>query len=159
TDLDDLITFDFTSFPGTVINVQKARTRGVEFAAKVSVAGLLEARLAYTYLDADNLTQGTRLVRRPRHSGALDLWRDFGHGFSAGTGVSVVADREDIDAATFMQIDAEDYTVVRLYAAYQATPRLAVKARFENLLNEKYEEVNGYPATGFGAYGSVEWKF
>ncbi len=159
TDLDDLITFDFSSFPGTVINVEKARTRGVELAAKLKLPGFLEARLAYTYLDADNLTEGTRLVRRPRHSGSIDLWHDFGHGFSAGTGVVVVADREDVDAATFATIDGEDYTVVRLYGAWQATPHLAVKARLENLLNEKYEEVNGYPATGFGAYGSVEWKF
>jgi outer membrane cobalamin receptor len=34
-----------------------------------------------------------------------------------------------------------------------------VKARLENLLNEHYEEVNGYPALGFGGFASVEWKF
>jgi vitamin B12 transporter len=34
-----------------------------------------------------------------------------------------------------------------------------VKARIENLLNEKYEEVNGYPQPGFGAFGGVEYKF
>jgi vitamin B12 transporter len=34
-----------------------------------------------------------------------------------------------------------------------------VKARLENLLDEKYEEVNGYPALGFGAFGGVEWKW
>jgi hypothetical protein len=34
-----------------------------------------------------------------------------------------------------------------------------VKTRFENLLNEHYEEVNGYSALGFGAFGGVEWKF
>jgi vitamin B12 transporter len=159
TNLDDLITFDFSSFPGTVINVEKARTQGVELAAKFRVPGAFDVRFAYTYLDADNLSQGTRLVRRPRHSGTIDLWHDFGRGFSAGTGVAVVADRMDVDAATFATIHAEDYTVIRLYGAWQATRQLALKARFENLFNEQYEEVNGYPAAGFGAYGSVEWKF
>jgi vitamin B12 transporter len=70
-----------------------------------------------------------------------------------------VAKRRDVDARTFGQIDAEDYTVARVYVAWQATPRLAIKARLENLLDEKYEEVNGYPALGFGAFGGLEWKF
>ena len=65
----------------------------------------------------------------------------------------------DVDAATFATIHGEDYTVVRVYGAWQATPRLAVKARLENLLNEKYEEVNGYPQLGFGVFAGVEWKF
>ena len=65
----------------------------------------------------------------------------------------------DVDAATFATITAEDYTVVRVYGAWKATSRVTVKARIENLLNEKYEQVNGYPQPGFGAFGGVEWKF
>jgi len=159
TDFDQLITFDFSAFPGTVQNVERARTRGVELAARLDLPRALKARLAYTYLDADNTTARTRLLRRPRNSGSLDLWRDFGGGFSAGTGAAWVAGRLDVDAATFATVRGEDYTVVRLYGAWQATPRLAVKARLENLLNEKYEEVNGYPQTGLGAFAGVEWKF
>jgi vitamin B12 transporter len=159
TDLTNLITFDFSSFPGTVQNVERARTRGVELAAKFDLPAAVKLRFAYTYLDADNLTQSTRLLRRPRHSGSIDAWHEFGGGFSAGAGVAFVAHRQDVDAATFATINAEDYTVARLYAAWQATPRLTVKVRFENLLDEKYEEVNGYPTLGFGAFGGVEWKF
>ena len=29
----------------------------------------------------------------------------------------------------------------------------------ENIFNEKYEEVNGYPQLGFGLFGGVELKF
>lgn len=159
TELHDLITFDFSAFPGTVINVGRARTRGAELAGKLTLPGAIAARLSYTYLEADNLSQRDRLLRRPRHSGSVDLWHDFGRGFSAGAGLAFVAQREDVDAATFTRVDGEDYTVVRVYGAWQATPRLAVKARLENLLNEKYEEVNGYPAIGFGAFGGVEWKW
>jgi len=159
TDLTNLITFDFASFPATVQNVERARTRGVELAAKLDLPAAVKLRLAYTYLDADNLTQSTRLLRRPRHSGSLDAWHEFGGGFSAGIGVAFVAKRRDVDAATFATLDAENYTVARLYGAWQATPRLAVKVRLENLLDEKYEEVNGYPALGFGAFGGAEWKF
>lgn len=158
-ELTNLITFDFSAFPGTVKNVEEARTQGLELAAKFDLPGAWKARLAYTYLEAKNLSKNVRLLRRPRQSGTLDLWHDFGRGFSVGTGLTFAADREDVDAATFATIDAENYTVVRLYGAWQATKQLTVKVRLENLLNEKYEQVNGYPQLGFGAFAGVEWKF
>ena len=143
----------------SVENILRARTRGAEFSAQVSVARGTELRASYTYLEAENLTAGTRLLRRPRHRTSADAWHDFGRGFSGGAGVAFTAQREDVSAQTFRTIDGEDFTVVRVFGAWQATPRLAVKARLENLLNERYEEVHGYPALGFGAFAGIEWKF
>ena len=80
-------------------------------------------------------------------------------GFGAGVGVAVTAQREDVDARTFRTIDGEDFAVVRVYSEYRVTPRLALKARLENLLGERYEEVHGYPAPGSGAFGALEWRF
>lgn len=142
----------------SVENIQRARTRGLELSAQGTLPGAIVTRVSYTYLEAENLTSGKRLLRRPRHSASADTWHDFG-GVSVGAGVTFAAQREDVSAKTFATIDGEDYTVARLYAAWQVTPRLALKARLENLLNEKYEEVNGYPALGFGAFGGVEWKW
>ena len=159
TDYTDLIVFNFAVFPGTVVNVDRARTRGVELSYSAKWGTSTEARLAYTYLAAENLTAHSRLLRRPRNSLNADLLHEFGKGVSGGIGVVAVAGRKDVDAKTFATIDAEDYTVVRLYAAWQVNDRLALKARFENLLGEKYEPVNGYPALGFGAFGGVEWRF
>jgi vitamin B12 transporter len=158
TDLRDLITYDFSVFPATVVNVESARTRGVELAGKLDLPGAIKVRFAYTYLDADNLTEQSRLLRRPRHSGSIDVWHQFGGGFSAGAGAVFAADRQDVDAATFLTINAPSYTVARVYGAWQVTPRLALKARVENLLNRRYEEVNGYPALGLGAFAGIEWK-
>ncbi len=159
TDYTDLIVSDFSVFPSTVYNAAKARTRGLELGAQTTLGGALEARVAYTYLEAENLTDGTRLLRRPRHAFNADAWHDFGHGVTVGAGVVFVAGREDVDALTFATIDAEDYTVARLYAAWQVNERFTLKGRIENLLNEKYEAVNGYPALGFGAFVGAEWKF
>jgi vitamin B12 transporter len=157
TDFTNLIasTANFRS----VENIQRARTRGAELSAQTTLPGAVEVRASYTYLEAQNLTSNTRLLRRPRQGGTVDLWHDFGRGVSAGTGVSFAAHRRDVDAKTFRQIDAEDYTVVRVYSAWQVNARLALKVRLENLLNEKYEEVNGYPALGLGAFAGAEWKF
>ena len=72
---------------------------------------------------------------------------------------SLVAQRDDVDAQTFRRVDGENYAVARVYAAWQATPRLALKARLENALDERYEEVNGYPALGRAIFAGVEWAF
>ena len=159
TEYRDLVVYDFSGFPGTVVNVDRARTRGLELSFTKTLAAATELRVAYTYLEAENLTAHSRLLRRPRNSSSADLWHDFGTGVSAGVGVVGVAGRQDVDAATFATIKAEDYTVVRMYAAWQVTPKFALKVRLENLLGEKYEPVNGYPAPGFGAFGGIEWKF
>jgi vitamin B12 transporter len=159
TDYRDLIVYDFAVFPGTTMNVDRARTRGLELAIQERVAGAWEARLAYTYLEADNLTAHVRLLRRPRHLLSADLWRSLGRGVSLGAGIRYVAQREDVDAQTFATVDAPDYAVVRIYAAWAATERLTVKVRVENLFDRRYEEVNGYPALGAGLFGGVELKF
>lgn len=143
----------------SVENIQRARTRGAELSVRWSLAAATEFRGAYTYLEADNLTAGRRLLRRPRHRGHADVWHDFGRGFSAGAGVACTAQREDVDARTFRTIDGEDFTVARIYGEFAVSPRLACKVRIENLLNERYEEVNGYPQPGAGVFAGLEWKF
>ncbi|MDQ5979156.1 MAG: vitamin transporter [Verrucomicrobiota bacterium] len=158
TRIRNLIAFDFAAFPSTVKNIGRARTQGLELSGKFALPGAVNVRIAYSYLEADDLTAGTRLLRRPKHSGSLDVWKDFG-GLSAGAGVVFVNDRMDVHADTFATIAGEDYTVVRIYGAWQVSDRLALKARVENLFDEQYEQVHGYPQLGVGAYAGLEWKF
>lgn len=155
---DDLIVYDYAVSPMSVSNVEEARTRGLELTAKFALPGAIEARLAYTYLEAENLSQNNRLLRRPRSSGSLDLWRDFG-GWNLGASVTAVADREDIHAETYGRIDGEDYSIARVYAAWNVNDKLTLKARVENALDERYEQVHGYPQPGVGAYVGIERKF
>jgi vitamin B12 transporter len=156
-DYRDLIVYDFSAFPGTTANVGQARTAGVELEGKLALGAGFQLHVAYTYLEADDLTDATRLIRRPRQSGSLDLWRDFGRGWSAGAGLVGAAGREDVDALTFLTVDDPDYAVVRFYGQWRASRRLTLKARIENLLDKRYQPVNGYPALGLGAYGQVQW--
>ena len=159
TRFSNLVVFDFGVFPGTTANVERARTKGLEASGKFSPNGWVDVRLSYTYLEANNVSQNTRLLRRPRHSGSIDLWRELGGGFSLGTGVAFASDRMDVHADTFATIRGEDYTVVRIYGAWQASARLTVKARVENVLDERYEQVHGFPQLGLGAFAGIEWKF
>ncbi len=159
TGLRDLINYDFSVSPGTTVNVDRARTQGLELALRYALPQRWQVRLAYTWLEADNLAQHLRLLRRPRHSGSAGLWRSFGSGWSAGLDAAFVADRLDVDAQSYATVAQPGYAVVRSYAAWQATPRLACQVRVENALDRKYEEVNGYPQPGRAVYGGAEWKF
>jgi vitamin B12 transporter len=159
TNYRDLIVYDFSVFPGTTANAEQARTRGLELSARGRVAGVWETRVAYTYLEAENLTQHARLLRRPRHMLSADAWRDLGAGVGIGAGIVRVANRQDIDPVTFATVDAGDYTVMRVYVAWAVNHRLTLTVRGENLLNARYEEVSGYPALGAGWFAGITAKF
>jgi vitamin B12 transporter len=159
TDYHDLIVYDFSVFPGTTSNVEQARTRGLELSARGRVSGAWETRVAYTYLEAENLTQHARLLRRPRHMLSADAWRDLGAGVSIGAGILHVAKRQDIDPLTFATVDAGDYTAARVYVAWAVNNRLTLSVRAENLFNARYEEVSGYPAPGAGWFAGIAAKF
>jgi vitamin B12 transporter len=48
---------------------------------------------------------------------------------------------------------------VRIFTSYDLGGGVRLKLRVENLLDEKYEEVYGYPALPLGVTAGVEWRF
>ena len=158
-DFTNLIEDNFNVFPGTTENIDKARTDGVELSGKFNIQGGLVVHLAYTYLDAYDLTSNTRLLRRPRNSGTADISKEFEKVFTLGAGVQIVRDRQDVDAQTFATVEDPNYSVARVYAAYKVSDKLTLKARVENALNRYYEPVNGYPALSRGVFAGLEYKF
>jgi vitamin B12 transporter len=164
-DYRDLIN-GFVFVPGppvffTAENVGKALSRGVEFSAELRLTETLRTSGTYTYTDAVDRSANVRLLRRPRHAATLDVWNDFGGGFSAGAGATFAADSEDIDSSSPFgaRTEGEDYVVARIYAAWAVNERLTLKARVENLFDEDYAVVNGFPSLGLGAFAGAEWRF
>lgn len=153
--LRDLIGFESAPFPakGRSVNVDRARTSGLELGARLSRGGL-DARLGWTLLRAVSLSEPdpslARLIRRPRHTVSADLSVDVGRRSAAGLGAVVVAGREDMDFNRFPaeRVDPGDYAVVRVYGSHRLGRRLELRARVENLLNARYEPVYGYPGLG-----------
>jgi vitamin B12 transporter len=159
TDFRNLITDDFSVYPYTTENVGRARTRGLELEMRTVLAGIVQAKLSYTRLEATDLVAQTELLRRPHDMADADLWADLGRGVTLGAAAGWVGIRADDDAQTFALTYDPGYLVARVYAAWQATRRLTLKARVENLLNRSYEPVNGYPALGRAFFAGAEWKF
>lgn len=152
----DLIVSDFSRTPSSVANVGRAVTRGVEWVSRVRGPSGLDARLAYTYLEAENRITGRPLLRRPRHSAAADVLRDVHARVTLGVGVRMVLDRWDVHARTFATVAGEDFSVVRLHGQWRLTPGWQVRGRIENALDARYEEIHGFPQLPWGAFVGVE---
>jgi vitamin B12 transporter len=147
----------FTPPFGPLQQINQARTEGLEAALSWQPADYFGFNAQYTYLDADDLTASTRLVRRPRHTISADKWVKPVPKLRIGLGALYVIDREDGFGAA--QRDIEDYLRLRLTASYEVCKNLEIFARVENLLSERYEEVLGFPAMRTGAYAGFRLRF
>ena len=158
-DLTDLIVTDFSSAISSVANTDEAETSGVELEFAGELPENIFYSLAYTYLEADNLATGTRLLRRPRHTVSLDVHTLVGDKLTLGAGAYWVDDRLDIDAATFATIVGDDYFVARFYGSLAVSESLDLNVRIENAFDEDYSEVAGFPGRGFGVFGGLQYRF
>lgn len=172
-EIEELLSFDPFTFD--TFNVEDAVTQGVEFSAEYAVTEKLHLGLGYTYLiaEADRLNDphtsfaeagvdpkdGVRLARRPKH--LLQLSADYQFTATLRGGIQAIGhfDREDIDPVSFLQVEAEDYLVVRLVVDWAVNDHLTLFARVENLLDESYAPAAGFPALGRAGYLGARWTF
>jgi vitamin B12 transporter len=100
--------------------------------------------------------EGSRLLRRPTHQLAARLGVSAWDRLSGGVGLRRVGDRIDRDFGQVpaVRVELPAYTVVDLDAQYDLLdpagggPGLTLLARIENLFDERYEEVSGFPNRG-----------
>ena len=151
----NLFIYDFL-IPG-IVNTGKASASGLEFAFDVTPVKGVRFDLSYTYLDAQNDTNNRPLIRRPRHLFDTQATWQATPAWLIGAGVRFASGR--FDDSTTAPVRVEDYTTVRLFAQYQLPQNLVLKLRVENLLDEKYAEVRGYPSLPLGVFGSIDWRF
>ncbi len=138
-------------------NVGIARTKGVESSLE-AVQGNYSSRFSFSYLDAVNSNTDQRLLRRPRILGnfVVQHANDIS---TLGLGLKFVHDVMDIDGGNFTTIEGDDYAIVRLFADYQISEGIKLFGRIENLMDEDYEEVDGYPALGRAVYAGLRFSF
>jgi len=135
---------------GGPVNAGRARSKGVEAGGEVDILPNLVASFTYTYTDTDNLSTNRPLARIPRNAGSAGLtWEPIPR-LSLFAQVYVV-DRQfdsygDIYNSGHTRVDAGGtYRIVNQLGWLQ---RLELVARAQNILNEKYAEVHGFPALG-----------
>ncbi|MGE0129119.1 MAG: TonB-dependent receptor [Blastocatellales bacterium] len=151
------------------INNDRTTARGFELAASWHPKRWLRFDGNYTLLDTNldaaadvidfatlklvpNREVGLPLLRRPRHSGSISL-AYIGDKFNANLDGVFVGKRRDGDPVSFSRFDPQGrpiynngYAKLDLAGAYRFNSYISIFGRIENLLNQDYQEVLGYPA-------------
>jgi vitamin B12 transporter len=146
-------------------NLGKDRIQGVELFAVLRPLPNLTLSGSYTYLDAittsgADISQpaGSRLPRRPRNQFYGSISYEWCRRFDTTLELVTVNARQDENFGA-PNVNLEDYTVLRFACEYHVTDFFSVFGRIENLTDEKYAEVNGFPALGRTFYGGLRLHF
>jgi vitamin B12 transporter len=147
------------------LNLGAAETQGLEAELRTQPITNLLFTVSYTYLDAEKTSskditqlQGARLPRRPRNelyvSASYFWWKKLRTVVEA----KFVNAREELNFGG-PNFDIEDYSFVNVAAEYEVNPHLSIFGRIDNLANEHYSEVFGFPGLGRAAYGGMKVRF
>ena len=147
------------------LNLGSAETQGLEAELRAQPIPNLVLMAAYTYLEAEKTSskdvsqlQGARLPRRPRNeiyvSATYLAWKRLRTVVEA----KFVNAREELNFGG-PNFDIEDYSFVNIAAEYEVNPHFSIFGRIDNLTNEHYSEVFGFPALGRAAFGGVKVRF
>ncbi len=145
--IDDQIDFSFVTLGFE--NLSKVETEGVEAEIQASPLDWLDLALSYFYLEAEDAGADTRLIRRPKHSGSLDVTSRPMTRLTLGG--SLVLNGAEADSRGRLG----GYGRVDLRAAYQLSDRLTVTGRIENLLDKDYQDTFGFGTPGISAYAGL----
>ena len=155
--INDLI--DFNSSYSSLLNVGKAKTRGVEAFVTLRPISDLTVRADYTFTIAEDATTGAELLRRPKNKVSLAATYDVNENASVTATALYTGRRADIDSNTFARITTGGYTVVNLAGAYRLSDTWRFYARIDNLLDKSYEPADGFQALGISALVGLRATF
>ena len=153
----DQLNFDNTTF--AFANIGRTRNKGWELSYKASL-GSTDLRSSLTVQDPVDETTGQPLTRRAKTlfsagvSHAVGAWRLGGDLQYSGKRSDAYADPVTFAPANTM---LAAYSVVDLSLSYRVSPAVELKARLDNVSNEKYQTVYGYNQQPRSAYVGVTW--
>lgn len=151
----DLIQFVFdpTTFLFAPQNVGRARIQGVEAYASFDPLDWIGFYANYTYLDAKDLDTSQELRRVPRNTVNTGVTVTPFRRLTLFMQASVVSSQLESDFADrnpgYYRIDTGGTFVV--LGQHGRLDRLELTARIQNLTNQRYNEVLGFPAPGINA--------
>jgi vitamin B12 transporter len=139
----------------------KSQRKGVEFSAVGDLSESLSISAAYTYTDSTG-EDSMREVRRPRHTGSLNLGWKAAENLYLNTNVQFTGEQTDVYFPSFPEpsqvVKLENHSLLNISLNYTASDKLEMYLKLENALNEDYEEVFGYQTLGFGTSVGVRYR-
>ena len=141
------------NYPNPYENVGKARIYGIESFGECLLNDNTTLTLTYTHMDTEELSGGTRLLRRPNSKVTCKIKTAFKK-LDIAANVSYVGNRIDTS-----NVKLKSYILGNISFDYQVNDKLNTFLRFENILDDDYELVNGYQTPKFSWYLGAKYKF
>ena len=143
----------------TAVNIGSAHLQGFETQVALHPAKWLTLRVTHTYTDAQDADAGTKLLRRPQHTGSFDAV------IAPLPGLKIVPDVAYTGAFRDALIDnggnflasgtTQHGLIANLSISYDVTPKVQVYANARNLFGSRFESVNGFQTPGTSAIAGV----
>ncbi|QKO21665.1 TonB-dependent receptor domain-containing protein [Rhodoferax sp. BAB1] len=149
---DDAIYWQSVS-PWTPVNIGKVRNSGVELSGRALWLGN-QIRYALVSQDPWNESDGTRLARRARDYGSLEVSRLIG-ATTAGMRFNAFGDRYDSGAPGRT---LAGYATVALYASRPLSRDWTVRVKAENLFDRTYQLAYGYNTPPSGVWVTLAYQ-
>jgi vitamin B12 transporter len=151
-------------FPSIENDDGTSERQGVEVTFSGELADRVNLSAAFTYTDADD-PDGSEEVRRPKHTGSVDLTYSTASGRARIYG-GVVYNGQMLDDdfrnffVTFSAAKTElpSYTLVNVGGSYLVADRVEIYGRVDNLFDEEYEDVISYNTPGRAFYAGFRWR-
>ncbi|MBV8400711.1 MAG: TonB-dependent receptor, partial [Acetobacteraceae bacterium] len=165
TQIQNLIVAQFVPpASSTVINAGSAHLQGVETEFTLRPARFLTATLTYTYTQALNADTNSELLRRPQHSGSLNVVATPLPGLSIAPELIYTGRFQDYlvnnqGFATGDSVSSRPGLIVNLTVTYQVMPQIQLYASGRNLTNAQFEPVNGYTIPGANFLAGMRARF
>jgi vitamin B12 transporter len=164
TELDDLIDWvlvDPLWFTGQYKNINRAKIWGIENLVTFKPIDQIKINYSYTYLDTQNEVTKQSLDRRPRSKHALSLEIKPIDKLDFNLSYLYVGNRKDRRwvGGNETQIILKGYHKVDFSGRYIVSKNFEIFGRIENLLDEYYQEVDGYGTPGISFYGGGKVTF
>jgi vitamin B12 transporter len=137
----------------TAVNVGSAHIQGVETELTLRPATWLSIQASYTFTDAQNADTGSRLLRRPQNTAALDATITPLPGLSIAPEVLFTGAFQDFlvddgGNATSTIVSSPYGVIFNLTATYDLAPHVQLFTSARNLFYSRFEPVNGYQTPG-----------
>ena len=169
-DYRDQITYtilDFTTFEGTYTNLERTRAQGLEVEVEGRPRPWLQLLASYTYLDGEILesgrefnpiyAEGEPLLRRPANQASFTAFAgNVRYGF--GATLVAVGERADSDFVGLGLTRNPGYQRLDVRGRVRIFGGLEAYVVGENVLDEEYQEVLGYPALGVSVRGGLRFR-
>jgi vitamin B12 transporter len=152
---------DFTA--STQENVAQARIQGVETSLTLRPADWLEATVAYTFTDARNAADDSRLLRRPRDQVSASLHATPLPGLSIAPELIYTGPFQDflVDDNGFPEAvgPARSGVIVNLAVSYEVMPHLTLFVNGRNLFGSRFEPASGFQTPGASVLAGARARF